>query len=177
MPIDMRINGPRRIAVSEAVARQLVNQALKGGSNGAAIAGFHGFGGGSPRILAGGTVTIAAGGSIAADGTDGADGALANNPGGGGAGGIVVIASSTSITSSGVISGGSVGLTFMTTVARPATVIRYYNKTGGPRPPVVERRARSLVGALQILLCRRLRARHFGLRVEIGLELVNCLRE
>lgn len=107
------------VAVGTAIARQLVNQILKGGGGGAGTPGFAGLGGGSLRILAAGAVTITATGSITADGTPGANGSLSANSGGGGAGGILVLASATSVTNAGLLSASGAAGGNGTTVPLP----------------------------------------------------------
>jgi hypothetical protein len=91
-------------AVAEAVARQLLHPGFSGGGDGAGLTQLNGEGGGVFRILASGTITIASGGAIVADGVAGEDATFSLPSGGGGAGGIVIVAASTSIINSGRIS-------------------------------------------------------------------------
>jgi len=95
-------SGSGGIALPPFTLRKLLKPGPFGGGNGGLYApnGTSGYGGGSLVILAAGAITIGAAGSIAANGSVGADEGTAYGDGGG-AGGIIILASGTSITNSG----------------------------------------------------------------------------
>jgi len=104
--------GSGGIAISQTVALQLVNPPLsEGGGNGGGFSTLSGLGGGIVRVFASGKITIAATGSITADGEPGNAGTIVRGSGGGGAGGIIILAAGTSISNGGTISasGGAGG--------------------------------------------------------------------